>query len=96
MPLGVIPMILFWVLGIFGEKSQKEQERKSGKKRAPMPQRGVPSPRRGRGTKMAPPWVRYGVALLCRGVDTIHSKQIFGFCSESLVFIHRLFRNLNK
>ena len=26
----------------------------------------------------------------------LFTEQIFGFCSESLVFVHRLFRNPNK
>ena len=44
---------------------------------------------------MAAPRVRCGV-LLRRSIDTVHSKRIFGFCYESLIFVHRLFRNPNK
>ena len=64
MLLGVIPMICFEFLE---KKNAKEQERKSGQTRAPtlqrreptsrrspMPLHGMPSPRRGRGAKMAP------------------------------------------
>ena len=46
------------------------------------PRRGValhPSLRRGWGAKMAPPRVRYGVALLRRDVDTVHSEHILEF-----------------
>ena len=83
MPLGVVSRVSFGFGMIFGEKSQKGKTRKIWAKRVPTPQRGVPSPWRGRDAKMAPPWVRYGIALLCRsgglrrGVDTIHNEKIF-------------------
>ena len=52
---------------IFGRNRKKGQTSKSGH-RAPTPQRGVPSSRRGRGAIL----VRYDVSLLRRGVDTVH------------------------
>ena len=67
------------------EKISKEENWKikdvrvpTSKRREPTPrhsptsERGVPSPWQGRGAKMAPPRVRYGVALLRHGVDTVH------------------------
>ena len=92
-------MICFEILSDFWRKSQKGETRKNMPFRVPTPQRkeptprhsptpqhGVPSPQRGQGAKMAPPLVRYRVALLCRsvamlrrGVDTVHSEENFGF-----------------
>ena len=66
MLLGVIPMFCFGFWGDFGENRKKEENYKIWAKRAPMPQcreptpqrrptprRGIPSPWRGRGAKMA-------------------------------------------
>ena len=67
MLLGVIPMFCFRILRIFGENRKSAKIGKSGHYRAPMlqhrettprrrpkPRRGIPSPRQGRGAKMAP------------------------------------------
>ena len=64
MLLGVIPLFCF---GILEKNRKRAKTRKSGHYRAPMPQRreptprrrptpmcGIPSPRQGRGAKMAP------------------------------------------
>ena len=80
MLLRVIPMICFEFFEDFGEKSQKEKTRKFGQTRAPTAQRGMPSPRRGQGAQNGTPRVRYGVALLRRGVDTVHCEKISDFC----------------
>ena len=66
MPLGVIPMILFFVLRIFGKKSQKGAKRKTRQKWAPSPQRGLPRHCEAEGQKRPPPRLRYDVALLRR------------------------------
>ena len=72
---------------IFGGNRKNEQTGKSGHM--------APTPQRGRGAQKGTPQVSHGVALLRRkvavlrrGVDTIHSEEIFGFCSKSLIFIH--------
>ena len=73
MPLGVIPMILFWVLRIFGEKSQKEQERKSGQKGAPTSQCREPTPRCSPTPQHGiPSQRRVGTPRVCYGVDIVH------------------------
>ena len=54
MLLGVIPMFCFGILRIFGGNRKKRKGGKSGHYRAPTPRRGIPSPIRGRGAKMAP------------------------------------------
>ena len=77
MLLRVIPMICFEILSDFWRKRQKgiekleiwarnrvptPQRREPTLRCRPTPQRGVPSPWRGRGAKMAPPRVRYAAA----------------------------------
>ena len=57
-----------------GHRAPTPQRREPKPRRSPTPQRGMPSSRRGQGTKMEPPQVRYGVALLSRGVDTVHRE----------------------
>ena len=66
-------MFCFGILRIFGGNCKKRKTGKSGENQAPMPQRreptprrrptlrrGIPSPQRGRGAKMAP--LEYGKA----------------------------------
>ena len=62
-------MFCFGFLRIFEEKSQKGANIKFGH-RAPTPQCGMPSPRRGQGAQKGTPRVR-------RGVDTVHNEEIF-------------------
>ena len=47
-------------------------------------------PRRGEveGPERAPPRLRRSVAVLRRGVDTIHTRKFSDFFSEHLVFVH--------
>ena len=55
------------------------QRREPTPRHRPTPQSGMPSSQRGRGAKMAPPRVHYGVALLRRSVDTVHTRTNFIF-----------------
>ena len=49
MPLGAISIVSFGFGVIFGKNRKKGKTRKIWAKRVPTPQRGVPSPQRGRG-----------------------------------------------
>ena len=90
--------VLFWVLRIFGEKSQKEENWKSGQKGLLHRSVGThvtawdASPWRGQGAQKGTPQLCHGVALLRRygglrrnvavlrrGVATVHTShfQIF-------------------
>ena len=76
MLLGVIPMICFGILRIFGEKSQKGANWKSG--HIVLLHQGVGClaavrPRCQNGT----PCVRHNVAKLHRGVATVQSEKFF-------------------
>ena len=86
MPLEEFSIICFKILSDFWRKSQKGKTRKSRQTRAPSPQRREPLPRR------SPTPQR----LLRCGIDNVYLDQISDFVSESLVFVHRLFRNPNK
>ena len=86
MLLGVISMFCFEILSDFGENCKKGKLEKSGlfgflRHVIGNPCRGVtllrsvgvPSTQGDRGAKMEPPRVHYGIALLRRGVDNLHS-----------------------
>ena len=87
---------------IWAFQAPTPQRREPTPRRSPMPQHGMPSPRRGRGSQKGTPRVLHSIALLRRSegllrniamlrrcVDTVHREEIFGFCSKSLVFVHR-------
>ena len=102
MLLGVIPMICFGILKIFGEKSQKRKTiGKSGHIR--LIHHSVGNPRRSINLHQdvgylaatrprcqnGTPRVHRGVVVLCRGVAPIHSNKFFDFVYEHLVFVYR-------
>ena len=58
-------MFCFEILSDYWRKSQKWGEGNLGK-HDPYAAARAASLRRGRGAKMGPPWVRHGVATLCR------------------------------
>ena len=81
-------------LEIWAYRAPTPQRREPMSRRRPTPRCGMPRSgtprvlhdvdklRRGEG-------LRRSVAVLHRGVATVHRGQNFGFCSESLVFVHR-------
>ena len=90
MSLRVNTMFRLVVLRIFGRNRKSAKRRKTGKSKAPTPQRRVPSQTATKGCFAAarpraknPPQVRQGVALLRRGEvlrrdeDTIHRGKKF-------------------
>ena len=97
MLLRVIPMFFFFLdFGVILEKNRKSAKTgKSGHYQAPTPQRREPTPwcrlmpRRGiprRGwsrCQNGTPRVHHDVALLRRGVATIHNKQFLDFCFQT-------------
>ena len=86
MLLGMCPMNRFEFLRILEKKkSQKGKIRKSSK-HGPLCRgvalchsEGCLSMTRPKGKK-GPPRLRYDVALLRRGVGTVHREKFFGFC----------------
>ena len=87
MLLGVISMFCFEILSDFGENRKRGKLEKSRlfgflRRSVGNPRRGVAlhcsvgCPLRGEAEvpKMAPPCVRYGVVVLLRSVDTVHSE----------------------
>ena len=84
-------MFCFEILRIFGEKSQKRKNWKSGhfgllRRSVGNPRRGIDQ-RQGVGCLAAArprcqngtPWVHHDVAKLCRDIATVYKGQNFGF-----------------
>ena len=88
MPLGEFSIFCFEFLSDFWRKLQKKKKKKIGKsgmfgflRRSEELCRNVGLPRRNEVEEPErPPWLCYGVALLHRGVGTVHRGKIFGFC----------------
>ena len=78
MPLGAITMTSFGILRIFGEKTQKNKNWNLV----------ISGPTSRRGAQKGTPQVRYGVALLRRGVDTVHYEKNFGFLFSNTSYLY--------